>query len=209
MPKKSYFSILDEHLHILVTEGCHEALERLQKRYRFHAANLCRDLLNQYMRTGIRVRELMQLCDNSFLYIVRNYDSGLNSFFSYWKEYTLHKIMEYMINNSYITNLEAIQGLSLEDQEKENERRFSAFLLEKDDVRVKKRKAFEIKNFIFKHERSFSSQESTLLNFVLDGFSLRELEHVGLISRSKLYLTFNAAIDKLKNLIKQIRGNKK
>ena len=35
MPKVSYNRILDEHLHTLIAQGNHEALERLKRRYHY------------------------------------------------------------------------------------------------------------------------------------------------------------------------------
>ena len=47
MPKRSYHRILDEHLHILITQGNHDAYQKLKRRYRYHSLTLCR--LEEYI----------------------------------------------------------------------------------------------------------------------------------------------------------------
>ena len=208
MPKVSYHRILDEHLHTLIAQGNHEALERLKKRYYCHSLALCRDLLTQYPRTGISIDELMTVCENSFVFIVEKYDPSLSSFFSFWKESTLHRTMDYLVDNSFNTDISITKGNVSMDTEFEDNHALSDYIHEKDDNREKKRKIFEIKNVIAQNDDVFSKQESLLLNLVLNGYTIPELEHSGLMSRSNLYLTFNSAVEKLKKLVKKIRGNK-
>ena len=208
MPTKPYNRILDEHLHILIAQGNHEAYERLKKRYRYHSLNLCHDILLQYSKTGITVNDLMTVCDGCFLSIVRRFDPSLNSFFSFWKEITIHQIMEYLVDNSYNACGGIFRGSISIDQDFEDKHPFSDVISEKDDDRLKRRKIFEIKNIIANREDLFTSTESTVLNLVLEGYTLAELEHGGMMSRSALYLTFNSAITKLQKIIKRIRGNK-
>lgn len=208
MPKRSYHRLLDEHLHILISQGNHEAYQRLKKRYRHHSQALCHDFLTQYIKTGIALKELVAVVEGCFLSIVRKYDSALNSFFSFWKEITVHNIMEYMIDNAYIVSLEGFRGLVSIDEHPGDKNPVCDMVCEKDDDRIKKRKIFEIKSLIARHEETFSHQESTLLKFVLEGYSLGDLEHVGVMSKSTLYLTFNTAVEKLQNLIKRIKRNK-
>lgn len=204
MPKRSYHRILDEHLHILISQGNHEAYQRLKKRYRHHSQTLCRDFLTQYVKTGIALKELAAVVEGCFLSIVKKYDSALNSFFSFWKETTVHKIIEYMIDNAYLVTLDGFGGLvSLDHTDDKNP--ICDMVCEKDDDRIKRRKVFEIKSFIARHEDIFTGQESTLLKFVLEGYSLAELEHTGVMSKSTLYLTFNTAVEKLQKLIKRIK----
>ena len=63
MPKRSYHRILDEHLHILITQGNHDAYQKLKRRYRYHSLTLCRDILSQYSKTGVTMQELITICD--------------------------------------------------------------------------------------------------------------------------------------------------
>ena len=67
MPKKSYNTILDEHLHILIAQGNHEAYVKLVRRYRNHAAKLCHELLTQYEKTGVTVADLLAVCGDCFI----------------------------------------------------------------------------------------------------------------------------------------------
>ena len=45
MPQKSFNTVLDDYLLILVAQGNHEAYERLKKRYHCHAIRICKDIL--------------------------------------------------------------------------------------------------------------------------------------------------------------------
>ena len=205
MPKVSYHRILDEHLHTLAAQGNHEAYDKLKKRYHYHSLALCRDILRQYPKTGINVRELVAVCENTFSFIVSKYDPEVSSFFTYWKEVLLREIMDYLIDNSYATNIEGLKSTISIDQEFDDKHTFSDYVCEKDDDREKKRKIFELKNVIARHDDVFLKQESTLLNLILDGYSIADLEHSGVMSRSKLYLTFNSAVRKLKKLVRRIK----
>ena len=146
MPKISYNRILDEHLHTLIAQGNHEALEKLQKRYHHHAISLCHDFLTQYPKTGISVEELMTVCDDSFIFIVTKYDPAVSSFFTFWKEHIVHRIMDYIVDNSFNTDLSILKRNVSMDQELDNEdnRNMSNFIFEKDDDRERKRKIFEV-----------------------------------------------------------------
>ncbi len=210
MPKVSYNRILDEHLHTLITQGNHEAFERLKRRYQHHSYALCHDLLNQYQKTGISITELMAVCEGQFVFIVKKYDPSLSTFFSFWKDITLHRLMDYLIDNSYKADSADINGNISLDQEFEDRHTISDYYIyeKDDDYREKKRKLFEIKNVIAKNDDVFTKQEAALLNLVLDGYTIADLEHSGVMSRSALYLTFKSATSKLEKLVKRIKGNK-
>ena len=205
MPKVSYHRVLDEHLHTLVAQGNHEAYDKLKKRYHYHSLTLCRDILKQYSKTGINVHELLSVCENKFAFIVGKYDPAVSSFYTYWKEVMLREIMDYLIDNSYAADVAGLKNTVSIDDEFDDKHTFSDYIHEKDDDREKKRKIFEIKNVIARHDDVFLKQESMLLNLVLDGYSIADLEHSGVMSRSKLYLTFNSAVVKLKKLIRRIK----
>ena len=205
MPKVSYHRVLDEHLHTLVAQGNHEAYDKLKKRYHCHSLALCRDILKQYPKTGINVHELLSVCENKFSFIVGKYDPAVSSFFTYWKEVMLREIMDYLIDNSYAADVAGLKNTVSIDDEFDDKHTFSDYIHEKDDDREKKRKIFEIKNVIARHDDVFLKQESMLLNLILDGYSIADLEHSGVMSRSKLYLTFNSAVIKLKKLIRRIK----
>ena len=208
MPKVSYNRILDEHLHTLIAQGNHEALERLKRRYHYHSLTLCHDLLHQYQKTGISVSELMAVCEGLFVFIVKKFDPSLSTFFSFWKEHTMHRLMDYLVDNSYKADSTDINGNISLDQEFEDKHSLSEFISERDDdTREKKRQLFEIKNVIANHEDVFTKQEAALLNLVLSGYTIADLEHSGVMSRSALYLTFKSGTEKLQKLIKKLKGN--
>lgn len=208
MPKISYNRILDEHLHTLIAQGNHEAFEKLKRRYHYHSLALCRDLLNHYQKTGISISELMAVCEGLFVSIVEKFDPSLSSFFSFWKESTIHRIMDYLIDNSYKADSTDLNGNVSLDQELEDRHPLSDYIHEKDDLREKKRQLFEIKNVIAQNDDVFTKQEAALLNLVLSGYTIADLEHSGVMSRSALYLTFKTAVEKLQKLVRKIKGNK-
>jgi len=208
MPKVSYNRILDEHLHTLVAQGNHEALERLKQRYHYHSLALCHDLLNNYQKTGVSVAELMAVCEGIFVHIVEKYDPSQSTFFSFWKENTMHRMMDYLVDNSYKPDSTDINGNISLDQEFEDKHSISDFIHEVDEDREKKRKLFEIKNIIAQNDDVFTKQEAALLNLVLSGYTIADLEHGGVMSRSALYLTFKTATEKLQKLVRKAKGNK-
>lgn len=208
MPKASYHSLLDEHLHALIAQGNHEALAKLKRRYFYHSLALCRDLLNQYQKTGLSIQELMAVCEDSFVNIVTRYDPSLSSFFSFWKDSTIHRLMDYLVDYAYKDDSAGFKGNVSIDQEFEDNHTISDYLYETDDTREKKRQLFEIKSVVAMNEDCFTKKERALLNLVLDGYTIGELEHSGVLSRSQLFLTFKNAVTKLQKLIKKIKINK-
>ena len=208
MPKKSYNTILDEHLHILVAQGNHEAFVKLKKRYHFHMSQLCYDILKQYESTGISHSELMTICDNGFRFVVEKYDAELSSFFSFWKQTTSHQIMEYLTINSYTGDASVFKGSISIDQEFEDNHSFADLLCEKDETKIKRKKIAEIKSVIAKYEKHFTKLENALLNLILEGYSIADLEHGGVMSKTHLYLTFNTAVNKLQKIIFGLRNNR-
>ena len=204
MPKKSYNRILDEHLHILIAQGNHEAYVRLKKCYHLHSLSLCSDILMQYPESGVARSELVTICDDYFPVVVAKFNPALSSFYSFWKEGTIKEIMDYMIDNSYGADAFSFRGsVSFNQENEKNGNDYSDILAEVDDNREKRRMMFEIRGLIARSSWLFSSQEKTLLILLLEGYSFKELEHNGVMSRSTLYLTFNIAIRKLKNCIKK------
>ena len=206
MPKKSYNTILDEHLHILVAQGNHEAFEKLKKRYHFHAIQLCRDILQQYEKTGVMASDLVNVCDSCFRSIVEKYDTELSSFYSFWKQIISHQVMEYLTDNSYTGDASSFNGSISLDQGFEDNHSFADLLCEIDDSKVKRKKIAEIKHILTKFELHFTKQEGALLNLILEGYSIADLEHGGVMSKSTLYLTFSTAIEKLQKIIDCIRN---
>lgn len=207
MPKRSYHRILDEHLHILITQGNHDAYQKLKRRYRYHSLTLCRDILSQYSKTGVTMQELITICDDCFMLVVARFDPELSSFFSFWKDMSKQMIMDYLIDNAYTAEAAGFSGTISIDQEFEDNHSFADYLCEKDEDRIKKKRVFEIKSIIAKHEEEFSKLELGLLNLVLDGYSIMDMEHSGVRSKSSLYLTFNNAVDKLQKILENSGSN--
>ena len=208
MPKKSYNTLLDEHLHILIAQGNHEAFEKLKKRYFLHAAQLSRETLKQFEKTGITIDDLLIVCDNSFREIVEKYDMQLSSFYSFWKITTNHQIVQYLLNNALLAQTNTLKGSLSIDQEFDNNHSFADLLCEIDDRKLRRKRITEIKRIITQHSLRFTRQESAMLNLVLDGYSIADLEHTGIMSRSSLYLTFNIAIDKLQKILNIVRNKR-
>ena len=116
--------------------------------------------------------------------------------------------MTYLVNNSYgATPENAKAPLSL-DQRNDDKRPLVDTISETDEDYLWRRKVFEIKSIIAKNDNYFTGQESALLNFILDGYTLAELEHSGVMKKSTLYLTFNTAVDKLQIVLKTTKRNK-
>lgn len=199
MPNKSYNRILDEHLHILIAQGNHEAYNHLRKRYHRHALVLTSDLFQKYDDTGITKKELMAVCEGHFSTVISKYISGLSSFYSFWIESTTQVLMDYIIENSYEGEAFTFRGVVSFDQNSDEKHLFSDFLGETGDEKKFKKVIFEIRQVLKKYATFFKSQERALLNLVLEGYSLAELEHSGTMSKSHLYLTYKSAVERLKS----------
>lgn len=198
MPKKPYNRILDEHLHILAAQGNHEAYLKLEKRYHMHALSLCAELLMQYPKSGISRKELVAICDDYFPLIIMKFNPTLSSFYSFWKESTTQELMDYMIENSYGADASSFCGTLSLDNDNHSYIEMIAEINEDQNLR---RKIFEVKGLIHRNSVFFTSYEKTLLLLVLDGYTLKEIEYTELMSKSKIYLTFNSGIEKLKKCL--------
>ena len=198
MPIKSNNRTLDEHLHILIAQGNHEAFVQLRKRYHKHALVLTTELLRQYLDTGISRKELVAVCEDHFPFVINKYYSGMASFYSFWRESTLQVLMDYLIENSYDGDAYQFKGVISFDQSEDGRHYFSDFIAERGDEKLLKRKVFEIRQFIKRHEVFFTFQEKALLNLLLEGYTLADLEHTGLLAKSHLYLTYKSAVEKLR-----------
>lgn len=206
MPKKSYNTILDEHLHILIAQGNHEAYVKLVGRYRNHAAKLCHELLTQYEKTGVTVADLLAVCGDCFNSVVVKYDASVSSFYAFWKKITLHRLIDYLNINSYTAEAAVFNGDISIDQEFGDNHLYAEVLCERDDERFREKMIADIKRIVKKNSGFFKEKELIILNLSLEGYSLADLEHTGVISKSNLYITFNAAVQKLKELIVTIKN---
>ena len=206
MPKKSYNQILDEHLHILIAQGNHEAFNKLRRRYRRHFVNLCSDYVYQYKDSGIEQSEFLAVCEATFPIVVLKYNPSLSSFYTFWRETTSQELLNYVIENSYDGGASMFKGIISFEQEYDERYCYSEYLGEMDDDKKMKKKIFEIKELINKRYAAFfTSQEKNLLNLILEGYTIKELEHAGLLKKSQLYLTYNTAVNKLKSYMEKYK----
>ena len=208
MPRKSQDRLLDEHLHNLVAQGNHDALVELGKRYHKHSRHLANQLLTEYPSTGITNKELIAICDSSFLHIVIKYNPSISSsFLTFWKESAKNAAMNYLIDNSYTGGAFGFRGVISFNEANEDSLSYGELIAEKDDERIDKKMIFEIRSHLYRFKNCFTDLEFGLINLVLSGYSFAELEHGKVVSRTTLVLTFNKAIKKLKNLIQKSQQN--
>lgn len=201
MPIKPYSKILDEHLHILVTQGSYEAFLELKRRYHKHAQILCAKLLNQYQKTGITKVELVTVCDDHLPIILKKYVSGLSSFFNFWEKCATQVAMDYLVEFSYGAEGVYFSGTFSIDQDLEGRLIGAELLNEKSESKAIKRQIFEIRNVMAKYEMFFSEVERAVLNLILSGYSVADLEKTGLYCKSQLYLTYHNAINKVRHYL--------
>ena len=197
MPKKSYNQILDEHLHILIAQGNHEAYNKLRKRYHVHAVILVHEYLKQYSYTGVTVKELVAACEEHFIFVIGKYLPGKSSFYTFWKSSTSQYLMDYIIDHSYEGDVSMFCGTISLDQKNEEMHSFSELIAERGDEKAFKRKIFEIRHVIHKYEVFFTVPEKTLLSLILDGYSLADFEKTGILGKSQVNLTYKSAVEKL------------
>ena len=202
MPKRSYNQILDEHLHILIAQGNHEAYNTLRKRYRIHASFLINDILRQYPDTGLSKKELVAVSEEHFIFVISKYVPLRSSFYTFWKRNTYQYLMDYLIDNSYEGEAYSFKGTFSLDQKKDEMHSFGEILAEKDDERSAKKLLFEIRSTLIKCDAFFTVPEKTLLNLIMQGYSLADFEQSGILKKSQVNLTYKSAIDKLKKYMK-------
>ena len=206
MAPKTYNRILDEHLHILVTQGNHEAYLLLIKRYRKYFKGLTCEMVEKYPNSGVSYKELMAICSQMFPSIVRKYDPGrLSSFFVFWRESSEKAIVDYLLENSYLANAAMFRGFVSFDEEADERRLAGERLAEFNETHYSEKRIEELKKIINTHRKEFKHQEFAMLTLMLEGYDLNDLEHSGMMSRSSLYLTFNNACDRIRKYLKRVK----
>lgn len=203
MPTKTYNQVLDEHLYILVAQGNHEAYIKFSKRYHKHALNLATDFFRQYRHSGISRNELIAVCESYFPIVLRKYVAGISSFYTFWKESTKKELIDYIIDNSYDGKASNFCGVVSLDQNFDEKHTYGDFLAEKDNSRINAKKIMEIQNIMIKYSVFFTSLEKAIINLVLEGYTLLELEHSGLLKKSQIYLTYQSAVEKLHSYLNE------
>lgn len=209
MPKKSYNKILDEHLHILVAQGNHEAFDELIRRYHKHAINLSKEILFRFPNTGVSLNDLVAVSSAHFLYVLSKFVVGRSSFYSFWRESATQVIMDYLIENSYGAEAFVFCGSFSLDQSDLNQNLVGEFLNHTQEEKQIKKLVFETKTILYKYKAFFNDSEKMILNLVLQGFSLKEISSIGVLAKSQIYLTYKSAIIKLKNYIEKEKLNVK
>jgi len=200
---KTYNRILDEHLHILITQGNHEAYLYLVKRYRKYFKGLTCEMVEKYPNSGVSYKELMAICSQIFPSIVRKYDPGrLSSFFVFWRESSEKAMVDYLLENSYLANAAMFRGFVSFDEEADERRFAGERIAEFNEHHYSEKRIEELKKIITAHKKEFKHQEFAMLTLMLEGYDLNDLEHSGMMSRSSLYLTFNSACEKIKKYLK-------
>ena len=206
MAPKTYNRILDEHLHILITQGNHEAYLYLVKRYRKYFKGLTCEMIEKYPNSGVSYKELMAICSQIFPSIVRKYDPGrLSSFFVFWRESSEKAMVDYLLENSYLANAAMFRGFVSFDEEADERRLAGERLAEFNETHYSEKRIEELKKIINAHRKEFKHQEFAMLTLMLEGYDLNDLEHSGMMSRSSLYLTFNNACDKIRKYLKRVK----
>lgn len=204
-PIKSYNRILDEHLHSLITQGNHEAYLKLARRYRLYAKHLTQEILEQYQGSGVSFSDIMAVFSSHFRYVVRKYDQQQTSFYSFWKESSEKVVMDYLIENSYSANAKAFRGFIHFDEEDDEKRTYEDRIHENDKDYFTERLIRELKRLLKANKIRFKNLEFTILYLLLDGYTIADLEHSGIMSRAGLYLTFNNACKKMKRIVQTSR----
>ena len=206
MALKTYNRILDEHLHILITQGNHEAYLYLIKRYRKYFKGLTCEMLENYPSSGVSFKELMAICSQMFPNVVRKYDpQRLSSFFVFWRESSEKAIVDYLLENSYLANAAMFRGFVSFDEEADERRFAGERIAEFNEHHYSEKRIEELKKIITAHKKEFKHQEFAMLTLMLEGYDLNDLEHSGMMSRSSLYLTFNSACEKIKKYLKLVK----
>lgn len=198
---KTYNRILDEHLHSLVAQGNHEAYLKLKRRYKIYATKLIKEILDQFPNSGVTFSELKSMSLFYFSYVVKKYDNNLGPFYTFWKDTITQYLMDYLYENSYKGDAKEFDGIISLDEEYESRRINSETIAENDENYHQERMLAEIRRIVTSHKEDFKKEEFAMLILMLDGYSLRDFEHTGIMSRSNVYLTFSSACKKLKKLV--------
>ena len=156
MALKTYNRILDEHLHILITQGNHEAYLYLIKRYRKYFKGLTCEMLEKYPSSGVSFKELMAICSQMFPNVVRKYDpQRLSSFFVFWRESSEKAIVDYLLENSYLANAAMFRGFVSFDEEADERRFAGERIAEFNEHHYSEKRIEELKKIITAHKREF------------------------------------------------------
>ena len=210
MPTKSYNRILDEHLLALIAQGNHDALRQLEIRYHKHSLHLAKELLLAYPNTGITKRELALVCDEHLPFLIAKFNPLLfNSFLTFWRRAVENVALLYIKDNSYNCGAVLFRGVISFDESADDSISYAERIAEKDDNQLIEKRTAEVRELVQHNKTLFTNEEFNLVILILDGYTFKELEHNGMMSRTVLYLTFKSASKKVRNLIKKREENSK
>ena len=106
------------------------------------------------------------------------------------------------MENSYRCNARTFVGAFSYDDEYEDGNEYSSVLAENDEETKRKRIVKEVETLIERYPMFFELEELSVIKLALNGYSFLEIERSGMMSRSKVFLTFNSAYKKLEKLMK-------
>jgi len=209
MPKRNnHHRVLDEYLILLITQGNHEAYETLRKRYHRHSLSLANEIAKSHQKAGLPISEIIAVCDYYFPAAVSRYNHFQSSFFHYWREMTSHYVLNYIIDLCYTEKSLILKTIFSIDDPIDEKHSVQDVLAERDEDILKKKAIEEINHIVKRHKSAFEKNELSLLELMLEGYSIGELEHSGLMAKSTLYITFNIAVNKLQKIMKGVPINK-
>lgn len=197
--------VLDLHLHTLIAQGNHVAFLMLKKRYEKYSRIISRQALDKYKNSGVSFMDLFSVCIACFKEVLTKYDVQRMPLYDYWKEVTNQKIVDYLLSNSYTAKAKTFYGILNLDNEDDEKRINLELIRENDEEYIKEKSRREALRIISEHKEVFTRKEFFLLHYFFEGYTIQELEHGGVMSRSSLYATFDKAYNKLADLAKAER----
>ena len=197
--------VLDLHLHSLVAQGNHAAFLQLKYRYEKYSRIICKQFYEKNLDSGVSSPDLFSVCMSCFKSVLVKYDPQGKCFYDFWKKVTEQALTDYLLVNSYKAKAKTFDGIISLDYEEEEKKLNLELIRENDEDYIKEKFRREIIKLIDTHKDSFNKKEFLILHYTLEGYSIKELEHGEIMSRSSLYATSNSASRKLEELIKQVK----
>lgn len=205
--RKTKNRALDNYLHSLIAQGNHLAYLRLKKRYEKYSRIICKQALERNLDSGVTLADLFAVCSACFKEIILKYNPQKLPFYSFWKDVATQEINDYFLINSYNAKARTFNGIINLDEENDEKKLNLELIRETDEDYIREKNRRDALRIIDLNTTSFSHKELVVLHYILDGYTIKELEHGDLMSRSMLYLTYNNAIKKLRKIILSLKLN--
>lgn len=189
--------VLDLHLHSLIAQGNHIAFLMLKRRYEKYSRILCKEVLAKYANSGVSLMDLFSVCMACFKEVVIKYDEQRMPLYDYWKEVTSQRVIDYLLRNSYTAKAKTFYGILNLDNEDDEKKINLELIRENDEDYIKAKAHKEALRIISENRNAFTNKEFFLLHYFFEGYTIQELAHGEVMSRSSLYSTFNSAYEKL------------